>query len=302
MTIHGLLTMKRRQLSILFITIAFFLALFLKVGAQSPADNTFAARQIAKTDSDYSALSVANGMPAACVAYFADDGIAFAPRAVNGKKYWASQKEFPGTLVWQPIFAASSRDGNLGYTTGPWELKKSNNTSAFGNYVTVWRKHSGEKWKIVLDVGVDNPQPAEAPPPLQLLPAELTASSREEAQRNYHRAARAFAAHAKEDIGKAIIEAAAPEIRVLRDKSFPAVGTSAAEVVLGSEHGKVTQQLSGTKLSSSTDLAYTYGNYFEERGNITEQGICLMIWQANLNGDWKVAVDLRKKIQPVKNE
>ena len=298
--------MKRRQLSILFITTSFFALTWPDALAQSspspaPLDDTSAARETARRDRDYSALSVEKGMPAACVAYFADEGIAFAPRAVNGKKYWGAQKEFPGTLVWEPIFAASSRAGDLGYTTGPWELKKNNESGAFGNYVTVWRKRAREEWKIVLDVGVDNPQPTEPPPALQVLPAEVPPAQREQSQRNYRRAERTFAEHAREDVGKAIIEDAAHEIRVLRDKSFPAVGASAVQVILGSEHGKVLQQNGGTKLSSSGDLAYTYGNYSEERGNITDRGIYLRIWQVDLNGDWKLVLDLRKKVEPEKS-
>jgi ketosteroid isomerase-like protein len=296
--------MKRRQLSILSITTIFLALVWPETRAQSrPAsatpDATSAEREIAKRDRDYSALSVEKGMPAACVAYFADDGIAFAPRAVNGKKFWGAQKDFSGTLVWEPIFAASSRSADLGYTTGPWELKKNNEPGEFGNYVTVWRKRSGDEWKIALDVGISNPQPTGPPPTLQVLPAEVAAGQRAEAQRKYRQTERVFAERAKEDIGKAIINDAAPEIRVLRDKSFPAVGTSAAHVVLGSEHGKVVHQAE-MKLSSSADLAYTYGNYSEERGNITERGIYLMIWQADLNGDWKVVLDLRKKVQPEK--
>jgi ketosteroid isomerase-like protein len=298
--------MKRRQYSILSIAIIFLAMASSDVRAQStpgpvPPDDTSAGREIAKRDRDYSALSVEKGMPAACVAYFADDGIAFAPRAVNGKKYWGAQKEFSGTLVWEPIFAASARAGDMGYTTGPWELKNNNQPDAFGNYVTLWRKRSGQDWKIALDVGVSNPQPSGPPPTLQVLPAEVAAGHREEAQRKYRQTESAFAERAKEDIGKAIIEDAAPEIRAFRDKSLPAVGTSAAQVILGSEHGKVVQQAEGTKLSSSADLAYTYGNYSEERGNITERGIYLMIWQVDLNGDWKIVLDLRKKVSPEKH-
>jgi hypothetical protein len=63
--------------------------------AQSP--NASAAREIAKIDGEYSDLSIAKGMPAASVEYFAEDGIAFAPGAVNGKKYWAGRTDFPGT-------------------------------------------------------------------------------------------------------------------------------------------------------------------------------------------------------------
>ena len=79
------------------IFLAAICAIPLGVFAQSP--DTSAAREIARIDSEYSNLSVAKGMPAASVEYFAADGIAFAPTAVNGKKFWASRTDFPGTLI-----------------------------------------------------------------------------------------------------------------------------------------------------------------------------------------------------------
>jgi hypothetical protein len=53
--------------------------------AQSPS--TSAVREIARLAREYSNLSVAKGMPTASVEYFAEDGIAFAPIAVTGRKY-----------------------------------------------------------------------------------------------------------------------------------------------------------------------------------------------------------------------
>ena len=95
----------------------------IPLGAFAQSPNTSPAREIARIDGEYSDLSVAKGMPAASVEYFAEDGIAFAPTAVTGKKYWASRTDFPGTLIWQPIFAFAAA-GDLGFTTGPWGLKK----------------------------------------------------------------------------------------------------------------------------------------------------------------------------------
>jgi ketosteroid isomerase-like protein len=296
--------MKRRQLSILSNGAIFFaVAVTSRIFAQDPApaaEDVAAPREMAKRDRDFSALSVEKGMPAAFLAYFADAGIAFAPRAVNGKKFWGGVKEFAGTLVWAPIFAASSRAGDLGYTTGPWELKKENQAGSFGNYVTVWQKQAGGEWKVALDVGVDNPQPTEPPPALQIIPANVAASGREEARRKYRRTQLAFADHARQDIGKALLEYAAGEVRVLRDKSFPAVGNSAAQILLGSDHGKVARESGGTRLSNSADLAYSYGNYSEERGNVNERGIYVTIWQIDLNGDWKIVLDLQKTIPSAK--
>ncbi len=261
-----------------------------------------APREIAKIDGEYSNLSVAKGMPAASVEYFAEDGIAFAPGAVNGKKYWAGRTDFPGMLIWQPIFAFAARAADLGYTTGMWELKKRNETLSlgFGHYVTVWAKQHNGGWKIALDVGTENPQPPESSPSLQVLPPDVTAGTQapENPRRSLQKAEHQLAEAAHNDLGRAILDYATDDIRVYRDKSFPAVGLVAARLMLTSEHGKVTFEPGNSKMSSSGDLSYSYGNYSKKRADVVEHGIYLMIWRANMNADWKLALNLQKKLPP----
>src|SRR5205814_5136872 len=120
------LLLRRRQLLNLSVKQKLFLAgavCTVSLSALAQLADPSAAREIAKIDGEYSSLSVAKGMPAASVEYFAEHGVAFAPGAVNGKKYWAGRSHFPGTLFWQPIFAFAAGAADLGYTTGIWELK-----------------------------------------------------------------------------------------------------------------------------------------------------------------------------------
>ena len=65
------------------------------LGAFAQPPNTSTAREIARLDSEYSNLSVAKGMPAASVEYFAEDGIAFASTAVTGKNIGPAAAIFP---------------------------------------------------------------------------------------------------------------------------------------------------------------------------------------------------------------
>jgi ketosteroid isomerase-like protein len=299
------LLLRRRQLLNLSVTQKLFLGVAIcsaSVSATAQSPDASAAREIAKIDGEYSDLSIAKGMPAASVEYFAEDGIAFAPSAVNGKKYWAGRTDFPGLLIWQPIFAFAAGAADLGYTTGIWELKKRNEplSPGFGQYVTVWAKQPKGRWKIALDVGSENPQPPESSPGLQVLPPDITAGTRpqENARRSLQRAGRQFAKAAHNNIGQAILDWATDDVRVYREKSFPAVGLVAARLMLTSEHGKVTFEPGNSKMSGSADLSYSYGNYSEDRGNAVERGIYLMIWRANMNGDWKLALNLQKKLPP----
>ena len=68
--------------------------------------------------------------------------------------------------------------------------------------------------------------------------------------------------------------------------------------MLTPEHGKVTFESVGSKMSRSGDLSYSYGKYSKEHGDVVGRGIYLMIWRANMNGDWKLAFNLQKKLSP----
>ncbi len=256
---------------------------------------------MAKADSDFAALA-RKGVPAAFIEYYDANGVAFTPQATNGKKYWRARKDFPAQLIWQPVYAMAARDGDLGVTMGPWELKKTGDetAAAYGHYVTIWKKENDDSYRVALDVGIDHGQPTDAPPRLELIPPNPIAGTRalEESRRLWQKAERSFLAAAREDVSKAILDFAAEDLRVMRDGSFPAVGVTPARLMLEAEHGKLTFTFGGSGFSSSGDLAYTYGNYEKQKGNITERGIYLMLWRLDLNGDWKLSLDLQKKRPP----
>ncbi|MEP7072021.1 MAG: hypothetical protein ABI839_06505 [Verrucomicrobiota bacterium] len=272
---------------------------FLVSTAQAQTPDNVVARGVADADIAYAQVALANGMPTASLRYFAVDGVAFAPRAVNGKKYWAAhEKDFKGDLIWSPVFATAAHAGDLACTTGPWELKRDGQSVAFGNYVTVWSKESAGDWKVVLDVGTENPQPTNPPASLQLMPPDATAGERllEDVRRRLLKRERAFLAASRKDAGAAALASADDEIRVFRENALPAVGLAAARLLLGTEHLNLRHEYGGGKMSSSGDLSYSYGNYSVERGNTTERGIYLDLWRLNLNGDWQLILDLQKKI------
>ena len=264
-------------------------------------DDAATGRELATVDTEYAKTALEKGMPAASVDYFASDGVAFAPFAVNGKKYWASRTNFPGTLIWQPTFVAVARAADLGYTTGPWELKKKDEqiSLAYGQYLTIWKRKPEERWKMALDVGTENAQPTSPPAQLEILPPDPTAGERpvEEARQSLRKAIRAFLHAAQRNIGKAISTNAAEEIRVFREQSFPAVGLTAARLMLSSATGKVIREPGAIELSNSADLAYTHGNYAEDRAIAIEHGIYVMIWRIDMNGDWKLVCDVQKKVE-----
>ena len=74
-------------------------------------------------------------------------------------------------LSWYPAVAGMARAGDLGYTTGPWEFKNDIHDAkpvAWGHFLTVWKKQADGSWKFAIDLGISNPQPAQAAAPWEL--------------------------------------------------------------------------------------------------------------------------------------
>jgi len=256
-------------------------------------------------------MSEQKGIREAFTEFIAEDGILFRPRAVFGKKWMSDNPLPPATtrplLVWQPIFAGISRAGDLGYTTGPWQLKndiKDAKFSAFGNFMTVWKKQPDGKWKFVVDLGVSNPEPKK--------PALLTYG--EPASGRFTRDAakgRSDLTNTERDFSKAslkrgAVEAflayASPDVRVLRNQKQPFVGRKAAVAAWTPLSIEWTWTTQFADVSSSGDLGYSYGLY-EKRdkaaNSIIETGNYMRVWK-RVNSAWKLILDVTDPHPPEK--
>ncbi|MBI3670926.1 MAG: DUF4440 domain-containing protein [Acidobacteria bacterium] len=83
---------------------------------------------------------------------------------------WRSLLASPTLAIrWQPLRAAISSGGDLGYTIGSFEITRSDEqgkrVAGTGKYVTIWRKQPDGSWRVVFDSGVPDtpPQPMSKP-------------------------------------------------------------------------------------------------------------------------------------------
>ena len=109
----------------------------------------------------FSATSVEQGMRTAFIQNLADDGVVFRPGPVNGRESWRYRADPKGTLIWTPSFAEISGALDLGFSSGPWEFRTGSET-AYGHFVSVWRRDVGGPWRVVLDHGISHEQPETA--------------------------------------------------------------------------------------------------------------------------------------------
>jgi uncharacterized protein (TIGR02246 family) len=118
--------------------------------------------------------SVAERDRSAFLGFWAEDAAIFPPSGgpVVGREKiwenWSSLLENPGaTLTWKPSRVEMAASGDLGYTYGRYESKRTRSDGSVatrtGCYVTIWRKEKDGAWRVALDIGSPDPPPAETP-------------------------------------------------------------------------------------------------------------------------------------------
>lgn len=295
-----------------FILVAALLA--ATIASSVPAQNRRVLEPITAmvgTERAFSRMSAEKGIREAFTEFIAADGILFRPRAVLGKK-WMQEHPLPASttrplLVWQPIFAGMSRAGDLGYTTGPWQLKndiKDAKFSAFGTFMTVWKKQPDGKWRFVVDLGVSHPEPKK--------PALLTygnpasgrftrdaAKGRSDLQKTEGDFSKASA---KRGAVEAFLAYASSDVRVLRNQKQPFIGRKAAVAAWTPLSIEWTWTSQFADVSTSGDLGYSYGLYEmrdKAASSVTETGNYMRVWK-RVNGAWKLILDVTDPHPPEK--
>jgi len=211
-------------------------------------------------------------------------------------------------LSWQPIFAAVSRTGDLGYTTGPWQYKndiKDAKPAAFGHFMTVWKKQADGSWKFALDLGISNREPKTPAAMWQLPDSSQTSGGFKRANHEVERAAllsvdREFSkASGEQGARPAFLLYSASDARLFRNDKFPFVGRMAAADALTPLMAEWTWKPSFADVSISGDLGYSYGIYElrEQSGVVSEKGNYARVWK-KVNGSWKLVIDVADPLPP----
>jgi ketosteroid isomerase-like protein len=286
----------------------------LRSASESSAQSSLQSplQSMVATELAFTKMSVEQGVRPSFMAFIADDGILFRPRAVKGKQ-WMTEHPVPPSdkrpvLSWYPTVADIARAGDMGYTTGPWEYKSDIHDAkpvAFGNFLTVWKRQADGSWKFAIDLGISNPPP-DKPAPLWQLPKGYRQPAKGPEVNVQREQAALFSEdsvfssisnlnNAQTDFGNF----AAPNVRVFRNDKFPLVGKAAGSSVFSANVGVWTWEPALVNVSRSGDLGYTYGTYRitsnDSAEKILERGNYYRVWKKQA-GKWKVVADLTNPV------
>lgn len=118
----------------------------LAVHAQK-ADGT--VKSLTEADEELNNAFSKYGVSKAFVKYAATEAKIFNPSAVSIKTLYSknNQKNTSEKLEWKPEYAIISKKGDLGVTSGRFELKEAD-TTKHGYYLNVWQ-NDNKKWKLL---------------------------------------------------------------------------------------------------------------------------------------------------------
>jgi ketosteroid isomerase-like protein len=269
-----------------------------------------AFEEMVETELAFSRLSQQSGVKTAFLTYLDDDGVVFRPRPVGGREWYARTPATDAVLTWEPVIADVSLAGDMGYTTGLWQMgEKGKDPTAFGDYVSVWRKEPGNEWRVVVDAGTvhakndDAGAPAGRADTVRRGPGEaLRTAGGETIRGTVADADSEFALACRENgVAAAYAAFAADDICFLRSDQFPVMGKDAVIQAAGAVKGVPNPREMGEGTSRSDDLAYTYGTRRWTVGNGAPdvEESYLLVWGRTTVGVWKIVIDVTVPIGTV---
>jgi ketosteroid isomerase-like protein len=295
-----------------FLLVLLLLPARFAAGQEPPAGSPL--RSLVDAERAFSDMSVAQGTRAAFLAFFADDGVNFAPEPVNTKKSIASQPApaAPPAVIleWMPATADVSRAGDLGYTTGPWvrtERTEARRPLAWGWYFTVWQRQPDGSWKAAADIGTTTP--AHALPGIDAFraasagdrPAATAGPARTGDAGDIAEAERKLSELGAGGALGAYLACAAEGVRLHRNGTEPVVGTGAIKAFFADKPARFTSTLIKAGIARSEDLGYAYGSYVarnEGAGPSSEErGYYLRVWK-RLAAGWRLVADIANVAPP----
>ena len=138
------------------------IVVFANIGFFSchPHDNAGLKTEILNTERNFEKMVADSGLASAFAYFAADSGvIQRGEKIIKGKEairsYYENQTMSEVKLEWKPDFIAVSRDGDLGYTYGPfrfWAINSKGDTvRREGIFHTVWKRQPDGAWRFVWD-------------------------------------------------------------------------------------------------------------------------------------------------------
>ena len=275
-----------------------------------------ALASLVEAERAFARTSGEKGIREAFLTWLAPDSVVFRPGPVEGRPvYERTDPANPTLLTWGPEFADIAASGEIGYTTGPYEVRprRGAEPSGFGHYISIWKMQPDGGWKVFLDIGIQHGAAGSPPaggevasPAVTARYAPLSPEALRDEEYAFGRLAGSFdKAAGVKGTRKALEEFASGDVRIYRPGEPPAVGKQGIKELVPADAGRVapaTERRLGdyrVGVAWSGDLAYSFGtSELSKSGTAAGKTAFLRIWRKDASGGWKICLDIEIPIPP----
>jgi ketosteroid isomerase-like protein len=285
-----------------------FLLVALGAGVAAAGDRSSELLAVVESERAFAARAQVVDARQAFAEFFAPDAILFSPFAKPAFPELNEPVAWKTNIQWRPAAAAVSGAGDMGYTTGPAEYRKTPADAPHGwsHYTSVWGRQSDGKYKVLIDIGIPHPEPklriADWTPPA-MPPAAVPRQTKLQLARasmELQHINLALGQVAQGDLAGAFASVLVPEGRVHRPGMLPAVGRSAAVAALRQVSGSFGwTETTGLRIAASGDFGFTYGRGTfagAAQGPASGDINYLNIWQRR-QGEWRLLVHVSHPVR-----
>jgi len=252
--------------------------------AMSPADSLAAA------ETEFAAHSLREGMRAAFMSHFAEDGVTVRDGWIVSNTYLATRPNPPIVLDWRPVHVEVAGSGDFGLSTGPSKITSTAKPDAppsYGQFVSIWKREPGRPWRVAVDLGISHPGAALWDAPLRATTRSGSANAGpiESAENDFVREAR------ERGLVSAYSRHAATDLRLYLPGATPALDrTQALARALPDARGWawVTER---SDVARSGDFGYTRGRYASAATPDKPLGYFLRVWRYEAPA-WRIVLDV----------
>jgi len=275
---------------------------FAAANAQEP-DSSSALFQMRETEQNFARASIMHGRNSAFIEYFAEESVIFSDHwLMNGLQFWKELKERPVVLKWEPEFMDISKSLDFGISTGPWEVQEYRPYApalATGYFLTVWKKQSDNKWKVILDAGSETPKRKD------YIHNFSFPEGADKYTSNHKYLADDSPLKELKETETQLLEAwktkpdlltyssfLAPNARLQRNGFLPSVTRDSITLMISRIPVEMRWTISGAGVASSGDLGYSYGLIEIKAAQKPTGGHFVRIWKKQENGSWKILIEM----------
>lgn len=259
--------------------------------------------KVVKAEEDFNKLVERKGIKEGFLSVADIEGIVFKPQAVKITEFYSSIDKQPGKLSWQPKLARISANGDLGFTAGPYVYQngKTEDDKVYGDYLSVWRLDAEGKFKLLIDLGIQHPEPQHVAPvdfkepdlSKQKAPSKELFNGKKIIMDNDN-----IMNHSLELSSLAAYkEFLSPEARYYFPGFEQITAPDKILKFLDNEGISISAQTTNAGRSTSNDLAYSYGKARIKKGNMVNNYNYVRIWEIDAKHKWNILVEMFSTVE-----